>query len=60
MLLPIMLLIAGGWLIVQVAGVDVAGAVQAVFMPLHTGPEIGKLAREQSSSSLSLYNRAVR
>lgn len=33
-LLPIMLLIAGGWLIVQVAGVDVAGAVQAVFLPL--------------------------
>lgn len=35
-LLPIMLLIAGGWLIVQVAGVDVAGAVQAVFMPLQS------------------------
>ena len=35
-LLPIMLVIAGGWLIVQVAGVDVAGAVQAVFMPLQS------------------------
>ena len=35
-LLPIMILIAGGWLIVQVAGVDVAGAVQAVFMPLQS------------------------
>lgn len=35
-LLPIMLLIAGGWLTVQVAGVDVAGAVQAVFMPLQS------------------------
>ena len=31
-----MLLIAGGWLTVQVAGVDVAGAVQAVFMPLQS------------------------
>ena len=35
-LLPIMLLITGGWLIVQVAGVDIAGAVQAVFLPLQS------------------------
>lgn len=33
-LLPIMLLITAGWLVVLVAGVDIAGAVQAVFMPL--------------------------
>ncbi len=33
-LLPIVLTITAGWLIVLVAGVDVAGAVQAVFMPL--------------------------
>ena len=35
-LLPIMLLITAGWLIVLVAGVDIAGAVQKVFMPLQT------------------------
>lgn len=35
-LLPIMLVIAAGWLIVLVGGVDVAGAVQKVFMPLQS------------------------
>jgi len=35
-LLPIILLITAGWLIVLVWGVDVAGAVQSVFMPLQT------------------------
>ena len=35
-LLPIMLLITAGWLIVLVAGVDIAGAVQKVFMPLQS------------------------
>ena len=35
-LLPIMLVITAGWLIVLVAGVDIAGAVQAVFMPLQS------------------------
>ena len=31
----------------------------AALCRCYTGPEIGKLAREQSSSSLSLYNRPV-
>ncbi len=35
-LLPIMLLITAGWLIVLVAGVDIAGTVQKVFMPLQS------------------------
>lgn len=35
-LLPIMLVIAAGWLIVLVAGVDIAGAVQKFFMPLQS------------------------
>lgn len=35
-LLPIIIVITAGWLIVLVAGVDIAGAVQAVFMPLQT------------------------
>lgn len=35
-LLPIMILVTAGWLIVLVANVDVAGAVQAVFMPLQS------------------------
>ena len=33
-LLPIILVITAGWLIVLVSGVDIAGAVQAVFLPL--------------------------
>lgn len=35
-LLPIIIVITAGWLIVLVAGVDIAGAVQSVFMPLQT------------------------
>lgn len=35
-LLPIMLTITAGWLIVLVAGVDIAGIVQSVFMPLQS------------------------
>ena len=33
-LLPIMLVIAGGWVLVDIVGLDVAGTVQKVFSPL--------------------------
>ena len=33
-LLPIMLVVAGGWVLVDIVGLDVAGTVQKVFSPL--------------------------